>query len=390
MRILLNAVSVKMHGGGVFQIATNFIMKAVEQYSDEIEWFFVVSEDLNQNFQQYSFSKENNYFVFPTQPDFKGSYFKVRKSLKQLEELIKPQVVYSIASPSYFSFNAPEVMRFANAWVTNPNRYALKTHNFKKRIRYILNSSNIKRELRKRKYFITQSNTVKGGILSVVKTDEENVKVISNVLPALFLDQKKTIVFNKQNNEGVIYIACVAAPMGHKNLDILPEVLKILRDKHCITNTVFLTTIPETSNFLKRLNQELSSMNLMTNVINYGYCTQEKLIDLYSKCEICFMPTLLETFSATLLEAMFFNLAIVTSEFSFNQEVVEDSALYFKPMDAEDAADKLATLLKDKPLRDKLKREMSQYLENYSSYDKHMLETIDFLKKIAEKHRSQN
>ena len=48
MKILLNGVSVKKQGGGVFQIAINFIMKTIERDSHEIEWFYIVSEDLHE------------------------------------------------------------------------------------------------------------------------------------------------------------------------------------------------------------------------------------------------------------------------------------------------------------------------------------------------------
>lgn len=384
MKILLNAVSVKKRGGGVFQIAINFIIKTIEQYSREIEWFYIVSEDLDEVIH-HKLANQKNYYVFPTQPDFTGSYFKVKKELKFLEKSIKPNVVYSLASPSYFSFDAPEVMRFANAWVTNPNKYANSKLSFFKRLKNELHFLIQKKLMRRCEYFITQSNTVKEGILSIVDTKPENVKVVPNVLPAFFRDINRSLVLNQENNKGFIYIACVAVPSKHKNLDILPKVIKILREKHSITKAVFLTTIPEDSKSLMQIKNELSSLGLSDHIINYGYCTQAELVDLYSKCELCFFPSLLETFSATLLEAMFFNLAIVATDLGFNKEVVGDSALYFRPMDAEDAADNIAFLIKNPDKRDELKSKMSSYLDNYSNFDQYMDSTINFLKDVAEK-----
>lgn len=386
MLILINAVSVKKKGGGVFQIATNFIKKTVENSYYGIEWFYVVSEDLHQLFQEYSWSKKDNYFVFPTQPDFMGSYFKVRKDLKALEKKVKPDVVYTIASPSYFSFKAPEVMRFANAWVTNPNEYAIKTLSIRDRVRNKFYFAIQKKLIKRCNYFITQSETVKQGILSVVKINPDNVKVVPNVLPAIYLNSSvKSTSIKNENSEKLIYIASVAAPTPHKNLDIIPQVLKVLRDKHNITNAIFITTLPDNSHLWSHLKNELSSNKLENRIINYGYCTQEQLIGLYSKCEICFMPTLLETFSATLLEAMFFNLAIVASDFSFNRDVTGDCALYYKPMDAEDAADKLSMIIKSKDKQECLKKKISKHLEKYKSFDKYMEETVSFLIRIAEK-----
>lgn len=384
MRVLINCISVKKRGGGVFQIATNFILNIVKSQSNELEWFYVVSEDLHKIFKQYQFSKASNYHVFPTQPDFSGTYLKVRKELKHIEKLINPDVVYSISSPSYFSFDAPEVMRFANAWVTNPNKYAYSKLNIKSKIRNKLYFIIQKRLMNKCSFFITQSETVKKGILSVVKTEPDNVKVVSNVLPAIYLNKRNELDFSK-NTEDKIFIACVAVPQPHKNLDIIPNVLKYLRDKHNITNAYFLITLPENSSLFLQINHELRLLDLDDKIINHGYCTQEELIELYSNCEICFMPTLLETFSATLIEAMYFNLAIVTTNFCFNKDVVGDSALYYEPMNAEDAAKKLAIIIKDRYYMEDLKSKMSKYLERFKSFDNYMMETISFLKKVAEK-----
>jgi len=82
---------------------------------------------------------------------------------------------------------------------------------------------------------------------------------------------------------------------------------------------------------------------------------------------------------------MFFNLAIVATDLGFNKEVVGDSALYFRPMYAEDAADNIAFLIKNPDRRDELKSKMSSYLDNYSSFDQYMDSTINFLKDVAEK-----
>lgn len=387
MKIFINAISVKKRAGGVFQIATNFILNIIGQYSNDIEWFFIVSEDLHQVFKHYEFSKLNNYFVFPSQPDFKCSYIKVRNELKRLEKKINPNVVYSIASPSYFSFKTPEVMRFANAWITNPNKYVFSKLNFIQKVRLKLITYNQRRLMRNTQYFITQSQTVKEGILSIVNTVPEFIKVIPNVIPSVYLKNKDKIIFNKRNDDNKIYISCVALPSKHKNLDIIPKVLYTLREKHRISNVVFLTTIPEGSNLFEKLNEELTEMNLRESLVNYGYCTQLELIDLYSKCDLCFFPTLLETFSATLLEAMFFNLGIVTTDLDFNRNVAKDSAIYFKPTDSEDAADKIALLINNPDIVNNLKRKMPKYLANYSSFDNYMNDTIDFLIKVAKNNK---
>lgn len=383
MKILINVLTAKKISGGGFQIALNF-MKSTLKY-DFIEWCYFVSQDIDDVLHDYFIDQRGvTYFVFPTQPDFKSTYWTVRKSIKNIEAQLKPDLVYSITSPSYFKFMAPEVMRFANAWVTNPNSYAYKTLEVKSRLRNALYCWNQKRLLKKRRYFITQSETVKKGLVKITHTNPENIEVVANVLPAYYTENHNNAQVNLSNDNTIVHVACVAAPVPHKNINIIPEVLYILKEKYSIDNVRFLVTIPIDNPFLDAFNRKLKALDVEKGVHNYGYCTQGQLVELYSVCDLCFLPTLLETFSASLLEAMFFNLAVIASDFSFNKDVIGDAAVYFSPMNAESAAEKIAYLINNPDMKIQLKAEMPAYLNKYISYKDHVDATIAFLSKIIE------
>ena len=81
---------------------------------------------------------------------------------------------------------------------------------------------------------------------------------------------------------------------------------------------------------------------------------------------------------------MFFNLAIVTTDLDFNKDVTKDSAVYFKPTDYEDAADKIAYILQNPDAANDLKSKIPKYFTNYSSFDNYIKNTVDFLLKVAE------
>ena len=53
-------------------------------------------------------------------------------------------------------------------------------------------------------------------------------------------------------------------------------------------------------------------------------------------------------FSASTVEAMFFNLPIVATDFPFNTEVLADSCLYYEPKNAKEAAMQFVKLIADK------------------------------------------
>ena len=381
MRIAVNTISTKKHAGGAYQIAYNFLMETLK-HQDDIEWYYITSSDVDEAVgKEFASTRGKRYFVFPTQPDFKNSYITVRKELAQWESEYRPDVIYTISSPCYFTFKAPEVMRFANAWVTNPNKYAWHVLPFKAWLRMRLYRINQLRMLRKAKYIITQSETVGKGLERILGLPEDNVKVVPNVLPKVFYS-----IYKERNlDEKYVDIACIAAPFPHKNLIIIPKVLKVLKEIHGIQNVRFHLTIPHEDVTLRSIVMESASYGLDGCIVNHGRCSQRQLGEIYNQCSICFLPTLLETFSATSLEAMYFGLNIVATDFEFNREIIKDAGLYYQPVSAEDAATKIASLINNPDLCCELQEKIRNRLPIYSNYENHYTNIVNFLEEIAEK-----
>ena len=148
MKILVNSISTKKHSGGAFQIASNFIQETLAH--PEVEWCYVVSADIDEILTE-QVKHMTLYRVYPTQPDFRNSYWRVVKELRTLEQDWKPDVVYSITAPSYFTFETTEVMRFTNPWVTHPNKYSWSMLSWKERLRMRIYCQNQRRMMSKSK-----------------------------------------------------------------------------------------------------------------------------------------------------------------------------------------------------------------------------------------------
>ena len=377
MRILVNTVSTKKISGGAFQISQNFVLKTLEHR--DVEWYYMTSQDLDDVIgEQFNNIRGKRYFSLPTQPDFKHTYAKVKKQIKLLEQQIKPDVVYSITAPSYFTFEATEVMRFTNPLVTHPNKYSKSTQTWIERIRTWLYCKNQVRLMKKAHFFITQTETTKQGILRITGLPENHVCVVNNVLPSVFKHMDNTPIVE----DDFINIACVGNPVPHKNFDILPDVLIELK-RLGIENVRFHTTIPFDHPLNNKLKKHLNELGMMKNWKNYGRISQKELGAMYQRCQLCYLPTLLEVFSASTVEAMYFNLPIVATNFSFNTEVLADSSLYYEPKNAKAAAQQLAKLIADKALQEEMKEKMKIQLAKYGDYDKHFNAIKAFLLEVA-------
>ena len=376
MKILINAVCAKKNAGGGFQIALNFVRTALKDTDKSVEWYFLISDHIA---DALNISESSNIFIAPAQPDFRNTYWRVRKIIRRIEKELKPDVVYSIIAPSYFIINSKEVMRITNPWVAHPNKYAEKTLTTKGRFRNIIYTYIQKFLIRKCKYFITQADYTADCIACIANVPRNNVHVISNVLPAVYKETDNTPITDNQ----WINITSVAAPFPHKNLDIIPDVLKELKYNFNIENVRFHVTIPDNSPVWRMIKQKLEDYKLIDRVINHGRMSQTELAKLYRSSQMMFLPTLLEVFSASILEAMYFDLKIVASDFPFNSTVIGDAGLYFKPTNAQDAADKIAKIITNDNLKQKLSKRMNERLSDYGNYEEHFEKTKQYLVEVG-------
>lgn len=377
MKILVNTISTKKHSGGAFQISQNFMLKCLD--TNDVDWYYITSQDIDDVIgEKFKLIKDKKYFVFPTQPDFGKTYISVKKKVQSLEEKISPDVVYTITAPSYFTFKAKEVMRFTNPWVAHPNRYAWSVLSFWGVLKTKVYCWNQRRLMKAAHYFITQAEATKNGIISITGVPEKNVRVVSNVLPAAFahMDNKPMVEDNWIN------IAAVGAPVPHKNFEIIPNVLLELQ-KLGVENVRFHTTIPNDHPLIITFTNRLSDLGLVDHWVNHGRLDQKQLGEMYQRCQFCFLPTLLEVFSASTVEAMFFSLPTVATDFPFNKEVMSDSCLYYHPKDAMDAAKQFANLISDNSLQMYLKEKMKSRLGLYGNYDDHFNAIKAFLIEVA-------
>jgi len=127
-------------------------------------------------------------------------------------------------------------------------------------------------------------------------------------------------------------LLCLTKYYAHKNLeaviDLFQEFREELADVVCVT-TVTPEHHPKASTWLRRLARSGAS----DRILNVGSIPQKELAGYYRNCDALFLPTLLESFSGTYLEAMAFDTPILTSDLDFAHAVCGDAAIYFDPWD---------------------------------------------------------
>lgn len=164
----------------------------------------------------------------------------------------------------------------------------------------------------------------------------------STVTPAAFAKAKESF-----------RLFCLTRYYAHKNLEAIVWMFDRFRDE--LRDVVVVVTIseddhPNARSFLRLIRQR----GLEKYIINVGRLSQTELSSYYRHCHALFLPTLLESFSGTYIEAMEFGCPILTSDLDFAHYICGDAAIYFDPWRIEDMKDAILGIKHNRELAKRL------------------------------------
>jgi glycosyltransferase involved in cell wall biosynthesis len=164
--------------------------------------------------------------------------------------------------------------------------------------------------------------------------------------------------------DGRFVLLCVARYYPHKNLEIVVETFR--RYRETLADVVCVLTIDASHGAAAAaLIRRIAREGLQENVVVVGEVPQERLGEFYVAADAVLLPTLLESFSGTFLEAMYFEKPILASDRDFSREVCGDAALYVDPLSPESVRDGILAMKCDSELRRRLVANGRQRLQVY-------------------------
>lgn len=360
MKLIINTAS--LYSGGGVQVAFSFIEECKRFQSNEYHVFLcdalrlqIKTENYSSNFKFYNVERKSNTMK---------QIFSLKKELSQLESQIKPDCVFTVFGPSYWTPKSPHLLGYAIPhflYKESPFWFKLS---FRAKVRFFVDEF-LKKYFFKRNshYYHVETNDTQERLSSFLQIPLDNIFTVSNTYSSWFDLSAETCfelqkILPKKDNKKRFLI--LSAFYLHKNLDILNQLIPILI-KNELDNVEFVTTLPETI-FLNKFTSVARSM-----IKNIGIIPSKSCPQLYSECDFVFLPTLLECFSANYPEAMKMDKPILTSDLSFARSICGDAALYFEPLEPRAIAQKIELLLSDKELQDNLILEGRKQLKNFPS-----------------------
>ena len=137
----------------------------------------------------------------------------------------------------------------------------------------------------------------------------------------------------------------------HKNLEVFIDVAKDLKHKNLPVSIVLTIDADQhkgAADLLKTIEQE----GLNDTITNVGSVSMHDVPALYDQTDGLILPTLLESFSGTYIEAMYYEKPILTSNLDFAVGVCGGAAYYFDPLDPESIVVSICDLLGDRVRRE--------------------------------------
>lgn len=128
-------------------------------------------------------------------------------------------------------------------------------------------------------------------------------------------------------------LLCLTRYYPHKNLEILVQLARLIKF-HEKPYSVITTIADEQHVGAAQLIEQIKQEEVQEVIHNIGPVPMDEVPALYEHTDGLLLPTLLESFSGTYVDAMFMKKPIFTSDRDFARDVCGEAAFYFDPLSA--------------------------------------------------------
>ncbi len=146
--------------------------------------------------------------------------------------------------------------------------------------------------------------------------------------------------------DGVRALLCLTRYYPHKNLEVLVELGRRIRDTGA-PFIVLLTVSEDEGPAVSALLRAIEREGLGDVIVNLGTVPMEQVPALHVACDGLLLPTILESFSGTYVDSMYWERPVFTSDRDFARDICGDVAWYFDPHDPDDVLSVLGAAFDD-------------------------------------------
>lgn len=369
MNILINCSNLRVGGG--LQVAHSFISE-IKQYPEHRFVVAVSSKLVDQlDFAEFEKYKHITFKEYTITPSLKKAITGKDQFLTSLEKNENIDRVFTVFGPSYWRPSSRHICGYAKPQYVYPTSPFFDMISWKTKI-----SLETKKHLHLRSFdktsdvMITELWDVSEKLKELLPNKE--IHTVTNTYNQVFEDhnpsQKLLPAFDGTT------LLTISAYYKHKNLEIIPPIISILKKKYPDFKFRFVLTLEEHQ-------LKIDDKNLKKHIEFIGRVNIEDCPGLYQQANFMFLPTLLECFSASYPEAMVMDTPILTSDLPFAHSICGPAAEFFDPMDPADIADKIFTLSQNPLRRDELIKAGQLQLKKFDTAESRARKYIEIITK---------
>lgn len=336
MNVVINATT--LNKGGALQVAYSVVNELMLIKSDH-SFLVLCSPAFFEQLKNFKLPSNFSYKLINTSPARLLTRKAVNKKLNEIVIDFEAEVVLTVFGPSYWRPQVKHICGFADGWCYYPKTIAYSKLRFidkiKRKLLSVYKLHHLKKEV---DFLFIETDDARVRLKDILDYDANKIVTVNNTYSDIYNTKNSngSSILDKRK-KGEIRFLMLCANYPHKNITILNEIIPLLKDK--IQSFKFILTIP--SDEIDRL----ISPGISNWVTNIGPADVKDCLKLYNESDFLFLPTLLETFTATYPEAMKMRKLILTSDLPFAKDICGDSAIYFNPLDPNEIVNEIVKII---------------------------------------------
>ena len=371
MRILINTNGVSVGGG--LQLADSIIREMVKV--DSNYYLIVHHGQLSQTISAMNgyYNVECYYYALP-----KFTFGTITGRNISLDNLVKTKridVVFTIMGMSKWKPRVPHLEGFARCKTVIPESPYWKEYSRLKLIKLDIINKVINYCFRiSSDAFWTESDFISDRVRQFLPKKAKVFTVSGYYNQVYDMPELWDNSINFPAFDGITLLT-IAANYPHKNLKIISPLVHYMEEKHPEIKFRVVLTVKEDE--LKGLDDAVRSHVLFLGGVKITQCPH-----MYEQCDIMFMPSLLECFSATYAEAMRMNKPILVPNLGFASILCKDAAQYYDAVNVESLGEALYELCTNAELRNRLVAKGQMQLREFNNYEQRAKKLLDILQTL--------
>ncbi len=289
--------------------------------------------------------------------DFDDYSLSEQIGFKQLLDSLSPDLVHFCMPQQPVFYNGPHITTFHDLTL-------IKTYNSDKNwlifhTKQLIGKFVFKRVARTSRQLIVPSKYTKDELIKFSGVSSKKITVTYEAAD-IFIDKLKP--YKHPFKEYILY---VGKQSDYKNIKRLGDAHQKLLEKHPELGLVLVGKIDKSANINKQYFEEKGYRNILFT----DFLSNPERDWLYTNTSAYIFPSLMEGFGLPGLETMGYGAPVVSSSATCLPEIYGDAACYFNPLDIDDMANTIDSVLTDKKLQADLIKKGYKQLAKYSWLD---------------------